>query len=627
MPSAHHHLCCCCSYSITSDQHHRQASLSRDDEHHARCQHVLSHAPCCCHHHCAHHHHHCQHTAHRTGSGDRWLTPRAHSPLRSVSPSARQRQLSPWVSPPREHQSRYEAYSKPRQRDPWHVEPLIFSPPPIAPTASSHHTTSSSHPSNSLLAPLPNPHNRTAPPVQSHPLFPNRTGPPLHFGRPRTFPKKPSHFSPHRSSRSSRRPVPLSFSPPPPFHTPSPTPSHSSPIAHRPSMGTSTPAHRRRLIATRRISCSATSTSSTCAPIPSSSPASQPLQSAASSAQPPVQQPQHSSPILTPEMIRNWWRYSTPLLRQSVSMDADTPQQPSQHQAASSPPQGRSLVQQLQALHIRLVQPSQQATAQVAFPQPDQRQAPDHPHVRMCPPSPPQPPLPSQQPTSLGDSASREGFWWNPTSRRETRRHAVSSAPAQQARLEPAEPLRLPPRQHPQAPRRSPQPAQHAPPSPATPSRPANLSPARARTPTAPTLQRRSMYDPTPLVQSCPPSALACWFCRQNHYSSSCANVPRISDRIRIHMRNARCFRCGGDHLDRECRQPNKKCLACGLDNHHIAFCAHNRQATRDLTNERWLRLMRTARDGARIARHLMEENNTWLRTEFDRLEQEFYVP
>ncbi|VDP38020.1 unnamed protein product [Heligmosomoides polygyrus] len=348
---------------------------------------------------------------------------------------------------------------------------------------------------------------------------------------------------------------------------------------------------------------------------------------AASSAQPPVQQPQHSSPILTPEMIRNWWRYSTPLLRQSVSMDADTPQQPSQHQAASSPPQGRSLVQQLQALHIRLVQPSQQATAQVAFPQPDQRQAPDHPHVRMCPPSPPQPPLPSQQPTSLGDSASREGFWWNPTSRRETRRHAVSSAPAQQARLEPAEPLRLPPRQHPQAPRRSPQPAQHAPPSPATPSRPANLSPARARTPTAPTLQRRSMYDPTPLVQSCPPSALACWFCRQNHYSSSCANVPRISDRIRIHMRNARCFRCGGDHLDRECRQPNKKCLACGLDNHHIAFCVHNRQATRDLTNERWLRLMRTARDGARIARHLMEENNTWLRTEFDRLEQEFYVP
>ncbi|VDO96377.1 unnamed protein product [Heligmosomoides polygyrus] len=131
------------------------------------------------------------------------------------------------------------------------------------------------------------------------------------------------------------------------------------------------------------------------------------------------------------------------------------------------------------------------------------------------------------------------------------------------------------------------------------------------------------MYDPTPLVQSTPPPVLECWFCRENHFSSSCRNVPRISDRIYIHMRNARCFRCGGHHLDHECEQPPKRCLECGLDDHHIAFCAHNRQAIRDLSNERWLRHKRRARRRAFIARRLKEEEEAWLRYHLYRLELE----
>ncbi|VDP56853.1 unnamed protein product [Heligmosomoides polygyrus] len=153
--------------------------------------------------------------------------------------------------------------------------------------------------------------------------------------------------------------------------------------------------------------------------------------------------------------------------------------------------------------------PPKQASTQTAPPQPEQRSEPDHPIVRMCPPSPPLPPLPLNQQPSTGISAGREGFWWNPTSRRETGPQAAptTSAPVQQAPLAPAE------------------------------------------------------------------------------------------------------------------QQPPKKCLGCGLDDHHIAFCAHNRQAIRDLSNERCLRHMRRARRNAFIARRLKEESEALLERHMELLD------
>ncbi|VDO80469.1 unnamed protein product [Heligmosomoides polygyrus] len=86
-------------------------------------------------------------------------------------------------------------------------------------------------------------------------------------------------------------------------------------------------------------------------------------------------------------------------------------------------------------------------------------------------------------------------------------------------------------------------------------------------------------------------------------------------------MRNASCFRCGGQYLDHECEQPAKKCLRCGLDVHHIAFCAHNRQAICDLSNERWLRHMHRARRNAFIARRLKEESEALLERHMELLD------
>uniref|UniRef100_A0A183GVP0 Methyl coenzyme M reductase alpha subunit n=1 Tax=Heligmosomoides polygyrus TaxID=6339 RepID=A0A183GVP0_HELPZ len=126
MSSSCHHSCCCRSCSSTVDQHQGLPTpLSGDGRRRARCQQTLSQSSCCHHHRASHHH---QRSAQQSGTRDPWRTHRATSPLCSVSPPARRRHLSPWISPPREHASRYEALFRPRQRDPWHVEPYTFDP-------------------------------------------------------------------------------------------------------------------------------------------------------------------------------------------------------------------------------------------------------------------------------------------------------------------------------------------------------------------------------------------------------------------------------------------------------------------------------------------------------------------
>uniref|UniRef100_A0A183GRJ5 Retrovirus-related Pol polyprotein from transposon TNT 1-94 n=1 Tax=Heligmosomoides polygyrus TaxID=6339 RepID=A0A183GRJ5_HELPZ len=67
----------------------------------------------------------------------------------------------------------------------------------------------------------------------------------------------------------------------------------------------------------------------------------------------------------------------------------------------------------------------------------------------------------------------------------------------------------------------------------------------------------------------------SCFFCHGYHYSSGCHVVVNLSARLYIHAQRGRCFKCGEEHDERNCRL-RRKCRACQSLRHHTAFCKYN---------------------------------------------------
>lgn len=69
------------------------------------------------------------------------------------------------------------------------------------------------------------------------------------------------------------------------------------------------------------------------------------------------------------------------------------------------------------------------------------------------------------------------------------------------------------------------------------------------------------------------PWYVAYHFCKENHISASCPNYTSLDRRFRTHSLNGRCFRCGGNRLDRNCEQQEVAFWFCQRTDHHPAFC------------------------------------------------------
>ncbi|KAK6731727.1 hypothetical protein RB195_007911 [Necator americanus] len=74
-----------------------------------------------------------------------------------------------------------------------------------------------------------------------------------------------------------------------------------------------------------------------------------------------------------------------------------------------------------------------------------------------------------------------------------------------------------------------------------------------------------------------------CYFCREKHFSSSCAQVRRLSDRMTLIANRGGCFLCCGFHSERDCPQAGKRCRACKSKRHDTSFCFLNDGVDNDL--------------------------------------------
>lgn len=94
----------------------------------------------------------------------------------------------------------------------------------------------------------------------------------------------------------------------------------------------------------------------------------------------------------------------------------------------------------------------------------------------------------------------------------------------------------------------------------------------------------------------------SCFFCHGYHYSSGCHVVINLSARLYIHAQRGRCFKCGEEHDERNCRL-RRKCRACQSLRHHTAFCKYNNHVRVDFPEHEFYDRLEEAMAQAREVR------------------------